>query len=148
MSGRLGDWNAVWLTHDQQIPENTNYFKLVAVEGTQTVWTPRIPTVTITYLGDLNTVEEVDLALVPDEFSLQQNFPNPFNPETTINYTLPVSADIELKIFDILGRHVKTLVNRKEHPGSYSIKWNGKDKFENQVASGVYFYRLDAKSDI
>ena len=69
-------------------------------------------------------------------------YPNPFNPTTTIKFTIPVGtghAPSLLKVFDVLGREVATLVNEVKEPGTYTVQWDG-----SGVASGVYFYRLDA----
>ncbi len=74
-------------------------------------------------------------------YDLFQNYPNPFNPTTIINYQLPVGNHVTLKIYDILGREVATLVNEKTSAGSYSVKFDG-----SRLASGVYFYRLEAGS--
>jgi hypothetical protein len=85
--------------------------------------------------------EEPDVQL-PDELSLHQNFPNPFNPETKILFTLPTKSNVRLDIFDVLGRRVFELVDREMDPGSYGIIWKGTDRDGNPVSSGVYFYRL------
>ncbi|MFH1195144.1 MAG: alpha-amylase family glycosyl hydrolase [bacterium] len=79
---------------------------------------------------------------IPAGYKLEQNYPNPFNPSTVISYQLPVISKIELKIYDVLGREIKTLVDTEQLPGYYSIEWNGKDNSGNQAASGIYFYRL------
>ncbi len=76
-------------------------------------------------------------ALVPKEFGMSQNYPNPFNPTTTINYQLPVQNHVSLKIYDILGNLVKTLVDDEQAPGYYNVTWNA-----SGFASGVYFYRI------
>lgn len=76
---------------------------------------------------------------IPDVFALSQNYPNPFNPATVINYQLPVSSFTSLKIFDITGREVATLVNEKQNPGSYSVQFDG-----SNFSSGVYFYRIES----
>ena len=87
----------------------------------------------------------------PDEYHLAQNYPNPFNPATTITFALPVSGErglvsrpihTTLKIFNILGQEVRTLVDEPQEAGYYTVTWDGKDSFGNDVASGVYFYRL------
>ncbi|MBM2841552.1 MAG: Cytochrome [Bacteroidetes bacterium] len=76
---------------------------------------------------------------VPDQFHLRNNFPNPFNPSTTIRFELPVSAHVRLEIFDVLGRQVETLRDEKMDPGVFDIKWSPKD-----LPSGVYIYRFAA----
>jgi hypothetical protein len=83
-------------------------------------------------------------SLLPTEYTLSQNFPNPFNPTTMIRFTLPEISAVELKIYDILGREVTTLL-RGEHPaGVYNVEWDGRNQFGTKVASGVYIYRIVA----
>jgi hypothetical protein len=81
---------------------------------------------------------------LPLEFSLDQNFPNPFNPATTIKLTLPRRTRVELDVYNILGQNVRTLLDKEMDVGSYDIVWDGRDKFDRQVASGIYFYRIKA----
>jgi Leucine-rich repeat (LRR) protein/pimeloyl-ACP methyl ester carboxylesterase len=95
--------------------------------------------------------EEPEVATLPSSSGLSQNYPNPFNPSTTIKYQLKgespstkSSMFATLKIFNIRGQLVRTLVNEEKLPGSYSVIWDGKDQNGKQVASGVYFYRLEA----
>ena len=78
-------------------------------------------------------------SLVPMEYTLYQNYPNPFNPSTIISYQLPVSSKVVLKIYDLLGREVATLVDDRQHAGNYSVKFNA-----GNLSSGIYFYRLIA----
>lgn len=78
---------------------------------------------------------------IPTSFVLEQNYPNPFNPTTTISYQLPTQVHITLKVFDVLGCEVATLVDEGKQPGTCSVQWNA-----SGIASGVYFYRLDAGS--
>ncbi len=75
-------------------------------------------------------------------YYLYQNYPNPFNPNTTIQYSIPKDSKVDLKIYNIKGQLVKTLVNRRQKKGDWKIIWNGKDKSNRQVSSGIYFYRL------
>lgn len=76
-------------------------------------------------------------------FSLSQNYPNPFNPSTKIKFDIPKGSLVKLKIYDILGREVATLVNEKLNPGTYEYEWNGID-----LSSGIYFYKLEAENFI
>lgn len=81
---------------------------------------------------------------VPGEFVLHQNYPNPFNPSTNIKFDVPKLSKISLKIFDVLGREIKTLVNEEMNPGVYRVEWNGLNNEMNKVSSGIYFVRLEA----
>lgn len=76
-----------------------------------------------------------------DKFLLIQNYPNPFNPETVISYQLPVSSQVELKVFDIIGREVTTLINEEKSAGNYKINFDG-----SKLTSGVYIYKFSASS--
>ena len=80
----------------------------------------------------------------PDDFALDQNYPNPFNGSTVISYTLPAGADVNLDIYDIMGRKVRTLVEGYQEAGYASVIWDGKDEADRNVSSGVYFYNLKA----
>jgi len=82
--------------------------------------------------------------LLPGEFSLAQNAPNPFNPQTRIDYDIPKATNVRLEIYNVLGQHVKTLVDEFQEPGSKSVIWDGRDNSGSTVASGIYFYRMDA----
>ena len=88
-------------------------------------------------------VEAKNIA-IPQNFVLAQNYPNPFNPSTVISWRLAISQVVELKIFNLLGQEVRTLVNEKQEAGSHAVIWDGKDEQGNLVASGIYFYRIQA----
>ncbi len=78
---------------------------------------------------------------IPTSFQLDQNFPNPFNPTTTIRYSVPSASKVSLKVFDLLGRQVQTLVDETQMPGQYTVTLDART-----LSSGVYFYRLNAGS--
>lgn len=78
-------------------------------------------------------------------FRLSQNFPNPFNLETTIKYYLPRTCHVNIQIFNILGQRVRTLVNNFQKSGYREARWNGKDDANNPVSTGIYFYRIKAE---
>ncbi len=84
------------------------------------------------------------LAALPTVFALHQNSPNPFNPSTEISYDLPEASDVQVAVFDMLGKHVRTLVNERQVVGSYSIFWDGRDEYGQLVASGVFIAHLRA----
>ncbi|MBD3297588.1 MAG: T9SS type A sorting domain-containing protein, partial [candidate division Zixibacteria bacterium] len=90
------------------------------------------------------TAETNDTESVPRRFSLSQNYPNPFNAGTVISYTLTENEHVDLSIYDVLGRHITTLVSEAGKPGVHHVEWNGRDANGQSVASGVYFYRLNA----
>ncbi len=101
------------------------------------------------FFGDLPTdVNDPSQSAInlPSRFSLAQNYPNPFNPVTTINYVItgagPRVDRTRLDIFNILGQCIRTLVNREEVPGQYSVVWDGRDESGLETASGLYFYRI------
>ena len=78
-------------------------------------------------------------SLIPNDYKLEQNYPNPFNPITTIKYSIPKQSYVTLKVYDILGREVATLINGTKQPGEYEIEIN-----DSNIPSGVYFYQLKA----
>jgi hypothetical protein len=80
---------------------------------------------------------------VPETFALMQNYPNPFNPATVISYQLPVNSYVTLKVYDLLGREVATLVNERKEAGNYSVQWNA-----SGFATGMYLVRIQAGSFI
>jgi hypothetical protein len=84
---------------------------------------------------------------LPNAFDLLQNYPNPFNPATMISYTLNSNSFVSLKIYNLLGQAVKTLVEKNQTTGNYKIEWDGKDNLGKEVASGVYFYKLKADNN-
>ena len=93
---------------------------------------------------DVPWIEEIKVEI--DKYSLSQNYPNPFNPTTVIVYYLPdigfQPAEVELTIYNVLGKKVRTLVKERQHLGEHRAVWDGKDDDGNDVASGIYFYRL------
>lgn len=81
---------------------------------------------------------------IPQDFSLSQNYPNPFNPETDISYALPTDCQVKITIYNVAGQNVRTLVDEHQTTGFKTIHWNGKDNEGKELASGVYFYKIQA----
>lgn len=79
---------------------------------------------------------------LPSGFDLKQNYPNPFNPSTTISYSLNKDSDVIIRIFDLSGKLISTLLNNYQTNGEHTIIWNGTDNRGNKVAGGVYLYQL------
>ena len=83
-----------------------------------------------------------DVKVIPGEFALQQNFPNPFNPSTEIRYDLPEEGFVNLSIYNMMGQKVRTLRSETMQPGYHSMVWDGKNDVGSQVATGMYFYSI------
>lgn len=93
------------------------------------------------FLGPIN----VEAALpLPEQFSVSRNYPNPFNPETTVHYELPEDGVVSVRVFDLMGREVKMLADGYMTAGRYDAKWDGTNHFGNAVSSGMYFVRVQA----
>jgi len=89
-----------------------------------------------------------DDAITPKVLELAQNYPNPFNPTTTIEFTVPKSGQVRLDIFNLMGQHVRMLVDGTVSAGSHQVMWDGADNAGERVASGIYLYRLKKGDDI
>ncbi|MCW9096650.1 MAG: YCF48-related protein, partial [Ignavibacteriaceae bacterium] len=87
--------------------------------------------------GGVTFVEEEEINNIPTNYNLNQNFPNPFNPSTKIKFSIPKTSKVTIKIYDILGNEIETLVNEEKPTGTYEITWNAENS-----PSGVYFYQL------
>jgi len=98
------------------------------------------------YLGyydgsfEYSEIVEVEIG-IPTEFSLAQNYPNPFNPTTTIKYQIPEVSFVTLRIYDVLGNEIATLVNEQKPADSYEVEFNA-----SNLPSGIYFYRIQVGS--
>jgi hypothetical protein len=94
----------------------------------------------------VTTITAVKSPSLNNTYDLMQNYPNPFNPSTAITYQLAALGKVQIKVFDILGREVKTLVNDERPAGKYQVIWNATDNFGNKVTSGIYIYSLRTNS--
>ncbi|MFC1557668.1 FlgD immunoglobulin-like domain containing protein, partial [candidate division KSB1 bacterium] len=131
VTGRSFD--CVWST-----PESRN-FKVYSYDdcGNQSMTYAEID-VMVTGVADGNDAKN------PTRFSLWQNYPNPFNPVTTIRFELPKLSDVSIRVYDILGREVKTLMSQRMPAGRHGVTWDGTNNFGQMVGSGVYIYRIQA----
>ena len=95
------------------------------------------------YLSEL-ILNDASLPGLPQKFVLNQNYPNPFNPETVISFQLPESRTVILKVYNLLGAEICTLVNEKKEAGYHRIIWNGKDEMGQEIPTGVYLFKIEA----
>jgi hypothetical protein len=89
------------------------------------------------YISGEGTVDVKADEIIPKEIVLEQNYPNPFNPVTTIEYSISMSNFVAIKVYDVLGREITTLVNEEKLPGNYKVEFNGES-----LVSGIYFYQI------
>ncbi len=94
----------------------------------------------------VSVIKDIDEGETPDQFRLEQNYPNPFNPSTVISYQLLVSSDVKLKIYDVLGNDVATLVDEYKPAGKYEVEFSGHSDEGQNLSSGIYFYTLQARN--
>jgi hypothetical protein len=135
-SGRLNNDDKLWLWYSQSHGAKTDYSWFgdwYALDSTGRYGKDSIVT------GDISTAVREISSTIPEGYSLSQNYPNPFNPSTYFKFSLPTSQLTTLKVYDVLGREVATLVNELLQPGEYSVKWEAIG-----APSCVYFYRLSA----
>ena len=89
-------------------------------------------------------IEEVEAPFVPNATALMQNFPNPFNPSTTLSFDVAQAGNVTIQVYDVSGRLVVTLLNAHKEIGRHRVEWNGKNASGSLVPSGIYFYRMRA----
>lgn len=140
------DLSYFWFKNNVQVGTDSNYnYKSFALFPT-----PRIDTVKVKIANAVNFKEEiwfvhvesatgVEDEIVVSEFSLEQNFPNPFNPTTSIEYLVPSNEFVSLKVYDMLGNEISTLVNENKNAGKYRVSFNA-----SKLTSGLYLYKMNA----
>jgi len=97
----------------------------------------------LVFVGNQEKINEELENLIPTEFKLGKNFPNPFNPSTTIPVSLPEESDLSLKVYNVLGQEIKTIFNGTRDTGKHYFRWDGTNYLNQQVAAGIYLYRLN-----
>lgn len=120
------------------------YFQQIPEEAMSVDVTEPGETEGINFNDLTNSLADDENSLLPQRFELSSIYPNPFNPSTTITFNVPYRDRVKIEIFDILGRSVATLLDEIQSPGSYRVEWNGKNRFEQAVSSGIYIARLQA----
>ena len=118
-------------------PNHEMLFVYQNPEGTDLITaTPEFTGITVEFGNDANNV--------PTAFALHQNYPNPFNPSTIINFDLPNPAHVRLDVFNVLGQSVRTLKDEQMEAGYHPVEWNGTDNSGSPVATGIYFFKIQA----
>ncbi len=116
---------------DNSLPAGTNFYRIKQVD----------------FNGQFKYTDVIKVKIsAPSDYKLYQNYPNPFNPETNIRFDLQKKDFVNLQIYDINGKLVKTLINNEKQAGIFNITWDGKNALGRSVASGVYIYRIITRS--
>ena len=111
-----------------------------STDGLDTTSADTVWTVTL----DARGILDIDEDLIPETFALHQNYPNPFNPETTIRYDLPESENVQIMIYDLMGRQIRTLVSEHQEAGYRLIRWDAANDHGQGVSAGMYIYTIQA----
>jgi hypothetical protein len=133
---------ATWTLYTYSIPDD--YVGLPIRFGIQCVSNDAFVFMVDDFVVNMGTVPNTDPVTPVVMTSLNGNYPNPFNPETTISYSVKGTSPVTVEIYNVKGQKVKTLVNETKASGNHTIKWNGTDSNNHKVTSGVYFYRMQA----
>ncbi len=140
-------WQTLGLVRGHGTTTTPQRYSYIDIPGTVGTYYYRLKQIDFDGQFDYSDEIRVDIA-APKAFALQQNYPNPFNPETVIRYQIPMldrpTVAVDLKIFNMMGHEVKTVVQEEQEPGFYVVRWDGKDNRGLIVAPGTYFCRLKA----
>jgi hypothetical protein len=132
------DYYTIGFVEGKGTTSNENYYSYSDHPGTSGLYHYRLKQTD--YNGDIHYSEEIEVNLsLGINFKLDQNYPNPFNPSTTISYELPVPSIVTLKVYDVLGKEIVTLVNMEENAGVHEFDFNA-----DKLASGIYLYKIKA----
>jgi hypothetical protein len=143
-----------WSAIVDSIPSAGTYSWVVSAAATSTECLIRISDVVdSTVYDESDSVFTIDDGVsveniedIPTKYELIQNFPNPFNPSTTISFDLPVTELVKFNIYNNLGQKVRSLTNREFTAGTHQVYWDGLDEFGKEAPAGVYFYQIQAGS--
>jgi hypothetical protein len=141
-----GDWGAIGFVPGFGTTTETKFYSFIDEDINSGTYKFRLKQINFDGTFEYSDEIVVDINLNPNEFMLYQNYPNPFNPNTTINYQLPVDSKVILKVFDVLGNEVATLVNEEKPAGEYEVTFDSHSSLSgiSGLPSGIYFYQLQA----
>jgi hypothetical protein len=112
------------------------------------IWMATADSGIVRIAGLISSIDDEDKDQTPFVFDLKQNYPNPFNPNTNIEFTINEAENVIISIFNTNGELIKSLANQNYSAGTHTLTWNGTDKNNHKVASGVYLYRLEAGNEV
>ncbi len=140
---RTTDGGASWNRYDAGIPTPSGIHS-IAIDTANERYYAGVGHAGAAGIFLLDIVNEVDTisSLLPQVIVLHQNYPNPFNPATTIRFDIVAASQISLRVYDLLGREIRTLANGEYPKGTYAVQWDGKDNQGRQVTTGVYLIQL------
>ena len=128
----------VYTTSNSGLPDNR--VASITIDGSGNKWIGTDGGLAVYKEGGVVSVKEISNKIIPKAFTLLQNYPNPFNPSTNIIFNLPTKSFVSLKVFDLLGRDVATLMSQEKSAGTYNVTFDAR-----KLPSGVYFYRIQTK---
>ncbi len=135
------DWNIIGYVEGKGTSTEPNEYSYVDQPGLNGTYYYRLKQFDFSGKFEYSKTIEVDLRIIND-FVLEQNYPNPFNPSTTIGYELPRESDVTIKVYDILGKEITTLVNNRQQAGVHEVKFDG-----SELGSGMYIYRMSVDNN-
>jgi hypothetical protein len=133
----VGNWNSIGFVPGFGTTTEPKSYSFIDESVTSGTYKYRLKQIDFDGSFTYSNEAEVSVDFTPKEFVLYQNYPNPFNPNTVISYQLPVSGNVTLKLYDVLGNEITTLVNEEKQAGVYEVEFDG-----SSLASGMYLYKL------
>ena len=124
---------------DTDVEENTEYFYRISYYAGQ--WSDYSDIIAVVYNAVMDVIEADN---IPSTYSIHQNYPNPFNPMTTINFELPIKEFVNIRIYDLMGRNIRSLINMVQDAGYRSVQWNATNDLGQPVTAGMYIYTIQA----
>ena len=140
-NGNVTSFNAVSSPNSDSYTDGTSFIALENIQEVGNVINADL------IVGFAAGIDDDPNGNLPGSIALEQNYPNPFNPSTTIDFELSYSSDVKLEIFNVIGELTGTLINGPLSAGNYSVEWNGTNNKGDNVASGIYFYRLTSDGE-
>jgi len=142
----LAPKDSIYREYKIDLGANTKWYGRIAeirLDPVENITSGKVEITSVKFTNEVTDVQEESSEKIPAEFCLEQNYPNPFNPVTIIKFQIPESmgGNVVLKVYDLLGREVATLVNEEKAPGIYNVEFNA-----SSLSSGVYFYKLSVNS--